>query len=178
MILQQVGEVAVIGKNSRSFGHNLGRKRATDHHGSVARIMNERAAGGNGVALVVDVVEDVVALAQRSASRGNHLNARVLQSSNRLKVARADLALAVEQRAVEIGDEEFVAHAGKIVLMAQAWAMDGRKGAMNLVGDTPALALSCHGDEFSCYFRCADAAACSRRARARRCLRGDLEGHA
>ena len=110
VILEQVREMSVTLEHLRDAAHERGVERTADDHRAVARVVHQRAASGDRMALVVDVVEHMVALGQRAAGGGHHLDARVLQAADRLEVARAHLPLSVEQGAVEVGDEQAVAH--------------------------------------------------------------------
>ena len=110
VILQQMGEMPVALENLRDPAHESRIERASDDHGAIACVVDERATRGDRVPLVVDVVEHVIALGERPAGRRHDLDARVLQAADGLEIARADLTPAVEKGAVEIGDEHPVAH--------------------------------------------------------------------
>ncbi|MFM1804264.1 MAG: hypothetical protein RL136_1143 [Planctomycetota bacterium] len=111
VVLQEMREMAVIAEDSRDPAHDLGRERATDHDRTVARVVYERAARGDRVSLVVDVVEHMSALGKRAARRGHDLDALVLQPADRLEIACAHAPGAVEQGSIEVGDEHADAHA-------------------------------------------------------------------
>ena len=110
VVLQEMREMSVLGEHRGDPAHDLGRERPTEDNRPVARIVHERSASGDGMALVVDVVEDMVALAQRPSGRRDDLDAGLLQPADRLEVPRAHPALSVEERPVEIGHEEPDAH--------------------------------------------------------------------
>lgn len=110
VVLQEMGEVAVVSDDAGDAADHLGVERAADDDGSVTRIVHEGSSRRDRVALVADVVEHMVAFGQRTAGRGHDLDAAVLQPADRVEVARAHLALAVEQGPIEIGDEQADAH--------------------------------------------------------------------
>ena len=110
VILQQMCEMPVALEHLRDAAHKLGIERAADDHRTIVRVVDERATRRDRVTLVIDVVEHMIALGQRPPGRGHDLDACVLQAADRLEIARAHLPLAVEQGAVEIGDEHSVAH--------------------------------------------------------------------
>jgi hypothetical protein len=117
VVLEELREVLALAENLRHMAHDLDGKRAAKDHGAVARVVDQRAARGHGVALVVDEVEHMATLAERSPRRWNDLDSRVLQPADRLEVSAAHGAATVEERAVEVCDEEAVAHAGRVGLV-------------------------------------------------------------
>ena len=114
VILKQLREVIVFGKNFDDFSHMRGGKRTTNHHRSIACVVHQRAARGDRVTRVIDEVEDVTALAKGPAGGGDDFDARVLQSSNCSQIRVTHAALAIEQRSIEIGYEQFVAHTSMV----------------------------------------------------------------
>jgi hypothetical protein len=114
VILKQLRKVIVFGKNFDDFSHMRGGKRTTNHYGSIACVVHQRAARGDRVTRVIDEVEDVAALAKGTAGGGDDFDARVLQSSNCSQIRVTHAALAIEQRSIEIGYEQFVAHTAMV----------------------------------------------------------------
>ena len=132
VVLEKLREVTVLSENFADCAREFGRETSADNDRTIARIMDQRAPGGDRVASVIDEVEHVSALAQGAAGGGNDFHARILQSADRREVALADLSLAVEERSVEVGDKE--SKARHAAMVARDWlAAVGRARLYNCV---------------------------------------------
>jgi hypothetical protein len=72
--------------------------------------VNKCAARSDRVTRVVDVIENMAEFAKCAPGRGHDFDAALLQATDRVEISLADLALAVEQRSVEVCDKHSISH--------------------------------------------------------------------